>query len=126
VSGTGLVVVLVVLVVATAVGLVLRNRSGRVRTVRDPTAPDGWVLADVRPSAEEHLLLLQLSSPICTPCRQTAAVLDELAAAEPGIRHVEIDVADRPEVAVALSVLRIFGVPRRAELTEALDGVPRV
>ncbi|WP_181779655.1 thioredoxin family protein [Pseudonocardia pini] len=140
-SGTGLVVVLAVLAVATAVGFVLRSRSGRVREVTEPTSPNGWVLADARPTADERVLLLQLSSPICTPCRQTAAMLDALAAAEPDVRHVEIDVADRPEVAVALSVLRtpttvgfdrtgrevlrISGVPRHAELTEALHGVPR-
>ncbi|GAA1839124.1 thioredoxin family protein [Pseudonocardia ailaonensis] len=145
-SGTGLVVVLAVLVVATVVGMILRARSGRVRETASPagtvpgttpaTSPDGWVLTGTAPAEGERVLLLQLSSPICTPCRQTAGMLGELAAARPAVRHVEIDVADRPEVARELSVmrtpttigfdhtgrelLRVSGVPRRAELDEAL------
>jgi thiol-disulfide isomerase/thioredoxin len=141
-SGTGLVVVLAVLVVATVVGLLLRGRAGRVRetgvreTTPHPSSPDGWVLTGTAPGEGERVLLLQLSSPICTPCRQTAGMLGELAAGRPTVRHVEIDVADRPEVARELSVmrtpttigfdrsgrelLRVSGVPRRAELDDAL------
>lgn len=135
-SSTGLVVLIAVLIVATAVGLVLRARDGRVRTTADAASPDGWALTGSAPEGAEQVLLLQLSSPVCTPCRQTAGVLGELAAGEPGLRHVEVDVAERPEVARALSVmrtpttigfdrtgrelLRVSGVPRRAELVAAL------
>jgi thiol-disulfide isomerase/thioredoxin len=136
VSGTGLVVLIGALVVATALGLVLRARNGRVRTLPGTGSPDGWALTGSAPGDGERVLLLQLSSPVCTPCRQTAGVLGELAAGEPGLRHVEVDVAERPEVARALSVmrtpttigfdragrelLRVSGVPRRAELVAAL------
>lgn len=128
--------VVAVLVVATAVGLVMRTRAGRVRVAAEQTSPNGWVLAGSEPRPDDRVLLLQLSSPVCTPCRQTAALLDELVAGEPGLRHVEIDVADRPDVARQLSVmrtpttvgfdrtgrelLRVSGVPRRAELLAAL------
>jgi thiol-disulfide isomerase/thioredoxin len=142
-SGTGLVVLIAALVVATALGLVLRARDGRMRAGRTGRtaashgpSSDGWAFTGSVPAGGEQVLLLQLSSPICTPCRQTAGVLGELAAGEPGVRHVEIDVADRPDVARALSVmrtpttiafdrtgrelLRVSGVPRRAELDAAL------
>jgi thiol-disulfide isomerase/thioredoxin len=136
-SGTGLVALVAVLVLATAVGLVLRARNGRVRrTAPDAASPDGWTLAGSAPAAGEQVLLLQLSSPVCAPCRQTAGVLSRLAAGEPRVRHVELDVAERPEVARALSVLRtpttigfdrtgrellrVSGVPRRTELDAAL------
>ena len=167
-SGTGLLVVLAVLVVATIAGLLLRRRSGRVREIAPapqgpragatPTEPaaggpapggpapggpapggaalGGWTLAGTAPAGEERVLLLQLSSPVCTPCRQTAGMLGELAADRPTVRHVEIDVADRPDVARELSVmrtpttigfdrdgrelLRVSGVPRRTELDAAL------
>ena len=134
-SVTGLIVVLVVLALASVVGLVLRSRAGRVRTTTGRVAP-GWDLAAVAPQADDRVLLLQLSSPICTPCRQTAVQLTELAA-RPGIRHVEVDIAERPEVARTLEVmrtpttvafardgrelLRVSGVPRRQELLDALD-----
>jgi thiol-disulfide isomerase/thioredoxin len=136
VSAVGAIVVVAVLVVATAVGLVMRSRAGRVRTATADEA-SGWALADLTPSPDDRVLLLQLSSPICTPCRQTAAQLAELAEHGTGIRHVEIDVADDPGTARTLHVmrtpttiafardgrelLRVSGVPRRAELLAALD-----
>ncbi|MCW0214465.1 MAG: thioredoxin family protein [Pseudonocardia sp.] len=138
----GLVVVLGTLAVATVAGLVMKARSGRVRDGRigEPgtagTGSDGWALAGVAPGAGRDVLLLQLSSPVCTPCRQTAAVLEDLTVREPRVAHVEIDVADRPDVARELGVmrtpttvafgrggaelLRVSGVPRVAELEGAL------
>jgi thiol-disulfide isomerase/thioredoxin len=122
------------LVVGTVVGMVWRARSGRLRA--GSGVRGGWELAGRAPRAEERVLLLQLSSPVCAPCRQTAAVLDELAARTPGVVHAEIDVAERPEVAAALHVmrtptmvafdrsgaelLRLSGVPRADELAAAL------
>lgn len=131
----GAVVLIGVLVVATALGLVLRRRHGRIR-VRE-TAAHGWDLAQVSPGPDDRVLLLQLSSPVCTPCARTREQLEALAAERPDLRHVEIDVADRPDVAKALHVLRtpttvafdragaellrVGGVPRRAELVAALS-----
>lgn len=138
VNVVGVCVVLAVLAVASVFGLALRSRSGRVRTRSAGPAGDGpgWRLAGLHPAPHEHVLLLQLSSPICTPCRRTAARLGSLAGGEARIRHVEIDIADRPEVARVLDVmrtptvvafdrggaelLRISGEPRQGELEEAL------
>ena len=139
-SVVGVVVVLAVLAVATVVGLVMRARAGRVRTRGTTETVDeasGWSLAGLAPDPDDRVLLLQLSSPVCTPCRQTAAQLTELAERETGLRHVEIDVADDPDAARALHVmrtpttiafardgrelLRVSGVPRRQELLDALD-----
>jgi thiol-disulfide isomerase/thioredoxin len=136
VSPAGAIVVVAVLAVATVVGVVLQRRAGRVRAAsRDDTS--GWALAQLTPEPDDRVLLLQLSSPICTPCRQTAVQLGELARQQPGVRHVEIDVADEPETARRLHVmrtpttiafsrdgrelLRVSGVPRRQELLDALD-----
>jgi thiol-disulfide isomerase/thioredoxin len=143
VSVVGAVVVLAVLVVATVIGLVMRARAGRVRATEPvESAPrtagsSGWELADLVPDPDDRVLLLQLSSPVCAPCRQTAAALSELAERETGLRHVEIDVADDPDAARTLHVmrtpttiafardgrelLRVSGVPRRQELLDALD-----
>lgn len=136
-SVAGLVTVGVVLLVVGVLGVLLRRRSGRLRTssARDV---DGWALAGVRPGSVDRVLLLQLSSPVCTPCRATAGVLAGLASGEPGVRHVEVDVADRVDVARALGVLstpttvafdrdgaeilRVSGVPRADELRDALVG----
>jgi thiol-disulfide isomerase/thioredoxin len=135
VSAVGAIVLVAVLAVATVVGGVLQRRAGRVRAAAMADT-SGWALADVTPEPDDRVLLLQLSSPICTPCRQTAVQLGELAR-RPGLRHVEVDIADEPEVAARLhvmrtptttafardgrEVLRVSGVPRRQELLDALD-----
>lgn len=129
----GVLAVAAALAVATVVGVVLRARSGRVRR---GTSTGGWALAGRAPGDDDRVLLLQLSSPICAPCRQTAAVLDGLTADTAGVVHVEIDVAERPDVARALQVLRtpttvafdragaellrVSGVPHATDLTSAL------
>lgn len=136
-SVAGAVTVLVVVLVVAVLGWWLRRRSGRLRTPA-PRAVDGWALAGTTPGPDDRVLLLQLSSPVCAPCRTTAAVLAGLASADPGVRHVEIDVAERTDVARALGVLstpttvafgrdgtealRVSGVPRAAELRDALPG----
>ncbi|GAA4883040.1 hypothetical protein GCM10023403_58060 [Pseudonocardia benzenivorans] len=134
----GIVVVVGVLVVATVVGLVLRARAGRVRLATPGASPpgSGWALAAHEPGLDDRVLLLQVSSPVCTPCRQTAGLLGELVDSTPGLVHIEVDVADRPEVAAELGImrtptvvafdragtelLRVSGVPRRPELVRAL------
>ena len=118
---------------ATMVGIGLRMRDGRLRA---GAATGGWSLAGVAPADGDQVLLLQLSSPVCAPCRQTAGVLSSLAARTPGVVHREIDVADHPGVARELGVLRtpttvafgrsgaellrVSGVPRTGELEAAL------
>src|SRR4029078_9842468 len=78
----GVLVVVGVLAAATVVGLLLRARSGQVSTAG--TATDGWALAGRTPAADERVLLLQLSSPVCAPCRQAAGVLGGLGATTAG------------------------------------------
>ncbi len=134
-STVGLATLLATLVVATVVGLVLRARAGRVRAGRARDQAE-WTRWGVDAGAADRVLLLQLSTPVCAPCRHTAVVLSDLVERSSGLRHVEIDIADHPEPAVALSVmrtpttvafdrsgrelLRVSGVPRTDELMSAL------
>jgi thiol-disulfide isomerase/thioredoxin len=133
VSGLGVAVLVGTLGLATMIGIARRLRDGRPRA---GSATGGWALAGATPGDGERVLLLQLSSPVCAPCRQAAGVLAELTARRPGVVHREIDVADRPDVARELGVLRtptvvafdragaelvrVSGVPRAAELEAAL------
>lgn len=132
---TGLWVLLVTLVVGVAAGLLLRARNGRVRAAR----PAGRVLPEpvtkvIDPGSA--VTLVQISTTFCAPCRHAKAVLSNLAEKTDGLHHVELDVTDQPEVAQSLSVLRtpttlalapdgrellrVGGVPRGADLLEAL------
>jgi thiol-disulfide isomerase/thioredoxin len=134
-SAAGAAVLVGVLVVATMVGLVLRRREGRVTQGKD--TENGWDLAGIDPDPGDRVLLLQLSSPVCTPCARTREQLTALTAEHPDLRHVEVDVAESPGIAQALHVLRtpttvafdragtellrVGGVPRRADLQQALS-----
>lgn len=104
-------VALLVVTVALAVGW--RATQGRARTtsqVADAGHDGGADWADVLASAGttlgERATFLQLSAEVCSSCRSTARTLGDLAAATPGVVHVEIDVDDRPDLVRATRMLR--------------------
>jgi thiol-disulfide isomerase/thioredoxin len=130
---TGALVLVGTLVLATAVGLVMKARDGRVRS----SAKSGGLPADIRALvAPGGITLVQLSTTFCAPCRQARVLLSDLAARTDGLHHTELDLTDRPELAMELSVLRtpttlvvdgagteilrVGGVPRRDALLIAL------
>ncbi|MEO7722509.1 MAG: thioredoxin family protein [Pseudolysinimonas sp.] len=81
--------------VATVLGLLWRASQGRVTTSHGSVS--GVELGG-------HATLLQLSSEVCAPCRATAKVLGAIKA--DGVRHVEIDIAHRPDLAAQFNVLQ--------------------
>lgn len=129
---TGALVLIGTLVLASALGLALRARTGRIRAAAGAGLP-----ADVRRElAPAGVTLVQLSTTFCAPCRQARALLSDLAARTDGLHHTELDLTDRPDLARELSVLRtpttlaidergtellrVGGVPRRDALLDAL------
>jgi len=85
---------------ATVLGLVWRAGQGRIRRVHaSAVAIEGVDLGT-------GVTLLQFSSEYCAPCRSTARVLEELAGENPHIAHVELDVAERPELAARFGILQ--------------------
>ncbi|GAB3140861.1 TlpA family protein disulfide reductase [Amycolatopsis sp. NPDC004378] len=131
---TGLWVLVAVLVVASAVGLVLRARNGRVRDAKPVRELPGPVTDVLDPASA--VTLVQISTTFCAPCRHAKAVLAPLAERTDGLHHVELDVTNQPEVAQSLAVLRtpttialtpdgrellrVGGVPKGPELLDAL------
>ena len=134
-------VLLATAVVVVAVGLLLRRRAGRVHAAPPGAQPlPPVVLAELTARAalprHDGVTLLQLSTTFCAPCRQARVLLADLAERTPGLRHVEVDVTDRPDLSGPLRVrstpttlavdangrelLRLVGVPRRDTLLDAL------
>ncbi len=89
------VILLGLVVVATALGLVWRASQGRVKQATGQI--EGVELGS-------QATLLQLSSEVCAPCRATAKVLGGIH--EHGVRHVEVDIADRPDLASQFNILQ--------------------
>jgi thiol-disulfide isomerase/thioredoxin len=135
------------LVVATALGLLLRSRTGRARVISSGVS-DASTVADLasREAFGTAATLLQFSTPTCARCPATARQLDAVAesksstAGGPGrVRRLEIDLAERPELARRFDVMqtptvllvdgthtvraRFGGPPRQPELVAALDAV---
>lgn len=128
----GALVLVGTLVLATAVGLVMKARNGQVRAASASGLP-----ADVRALvAPAGVTLVQLSTTFCAPCRHARVLLSDLAARVEGLHHTELDLTERPDLARELSVLRtpttlavdghgaeilrVGGVPKRDELLAAL------
>lgn len=131
---TGLVVLIVILVVATAFGLWRRARDGRIRdagrarTVLESTSaeavlgPTAGVQSGERLSPSdlgselgERATLVQFSTAFCQPCRATRRILDEVAGMVPGTVHVEIDAESHLDLVRRLDI-------RRTPTTLILDG----
>jgi thiol-disulfide isomerase/thioredoxin len=133
----GLWVVLGTLALGSVSGIVLRARNGRIRAARPASARQalpGPVADVLDPSA--GVTLVQISTTFCAPCRQAKAVLSSLASGTDGLRHVELDVTEQPEVAQELGILRtpttvafaadgrellrVAGVPKGSDVLDAL------
>ncbi|WP_144714268.1 thioredoxin family protein [Curtobacterium pusillum] len=139
---TAAVAVLVgVLALATVLGMLLRARTGRARTGRTSTRGVAADTADLAPAEAfgTAATLVQFSTPTCARCPATRRQLDAVASATPGVTRLEIDLAERPELARRFAVMqtptvllldrdrtvrtRFGGPPRPADLTAALDTV---
>jgi thiol-disulfide isomerase/thioredoxin len=119
----GFVVLVVTLLVAGAAGLALRTRNGRLRPA--PASDEGGPslagqLATAGVAVGERATLLQFSSTFCAPCRATRSVLTDVAGVVPGVRHVDLDVADDR----VLDLVRHLDI-RRTPTTLVLDGTGR-
>lgn len=136
--GVALAVLVGVLALATILGLVLRQRTGRARAAATSGAPRA---DDLAPDGEygSAATLVQFSTPTCARCPGTRRQLDAVAGDHEGVRRIEIDLAERPELARRFDVMqtptvllldadravrtRFGGPPRPAELAAALDTV---
>ena len=128
-----LVVVTALVALATGLGFAHRALTGRARQVtKSIDLPDEVVLG-------ADATLLQFSTEVCSPCRATHTVLDAVASSRNGIRHVDLDLTHRPDLAGQFNILqtpttlildatgtvraRIGGAPTRATVLAELDRI---
>ena len=120
-------VLLGVLAVTAVAGLVWRLRQGRVRTVQpaDSLLP---TLTELGHDPGERATLLQFSSAFCAPCRATRRILADVAAAVPGVRHVELDAESNLDVVRRLNILKTpttLVLDAQGRVTQRAAGQPR-
>jgi thiol-disulfide isomerase/thioredoxin len=137
-TGVGVWALTGAVAVATVFGLVWRAAQGRIQqrkvTERKLSSLPGPLRELVDPAS--RVTLLQISTTFCTPCRHTRILLSDLAGKTEGLRHVDFDATEHPEIATSIGVLRtpttlavdaegvelmrIGGVPKRDTLLAAL------
>jgi thiol-disulfide isomerase/thioredoxin len=121
-------------VFATALGLLWKSRTGRVRTTSSADSVD---LPEVPLTG--RATLLQFSTEVCAPCVPTRRVLGQIAESTDGVSHVDLDLTHRPDIAARFNVLqtpttlildragviraRIGGAPRQADVRAALETI---
>ena len=142
----GLIALVAALAVASALGLVLRRRAGRFRAGRARPPASGALggavtltEADLGGPLGEQATLVQFSTPFCAPCRPTRQILGQVAGMVDGVSHIEVDAAERLDLARRLRInstptvlvlgpdgvirSRAVGQPRKADVMAALGPV---
>jgi thiol-disulfide isomerase/thioredoxin len=133
---TGAWVVAAAVLLAVGFGLYRKLVDGRFRTASGRSA-GGLDPARIGHEFGPRATFVQFSSEVCAPCRATARVLGEVSAATPGVSHVEIDAAQRLDLADELGITRtptvllldregvvrnrIVGAPRKTDVLHALQ-----
>ncbi|MBY4274799.1 thioredoxin family protein [Rhodococcus fascians] len=136
---TGITVLVVVAVLAVAVGLILRRRSGAVRTIASTDSDDLLPLLVDAGVTSGTATILHFSADWCGPCAAVRRVVHQVLTDRTDAREVELDIDAQPILARELGVLslpttfvldgelrrrsRIAGVPSAAALREALDAL---
>lgn len=151
----GIVVLVVAVVAALAVGGYRAATDGRFRgskRVRGAAPPDASDDHAAEPAAAlagtpwegqrgEQATLLQFSSAFCAPCRATRRVLEDVARTVPGVAHVEVDAEQHLDLVRRLGILRTpttlvldpqghevtraAGAPTKQQVLAALAGTQR-
>jgi thiol-disulfide isomerase/thioredoxin len=114
---TGIIILIVALAIATALGFLMRARSGKIKSFdRTDSGDSSSASADVSVLTADDLgtplgtraTLLQMSTEFCTYCGPTRKLLAELAETESGVKFVEIDAAENMELTRRL---KVFSTP---------------
>jgi thiol-disulfide isomerase/thioredoxin len=125
--------------VATVVGLAWRSRTGRLQVTRVTRSEEGSAGDDAQTDASALDLsptalgasatLVQFSTEYCSRCPGTAQQLAGVAARYDGVRHVEVDLTHRADLADRFRVLQTpttLILDARGRASARIGGVPRL
>ncbi|WP_136709896.1 thioredoxin domain-containing protein [Agromyces sp. H66] len=118
--------------VATAIGLAWRARTGRLRETPagDDRGDTDAAALELGPDAlGSAATLVQFSTVCCSRCPGTARQLAGVAARYDGVRHVEVDVTHRADLADRFRVLQTpttLILDARGRASARIGGVPRL
>jgi thiol-disulfide isomerase/thioredoxin len=101
----------VLVVFGLAAGFWWKARTGRAKLVRSGELVDlSKLKADKsgKPvqSFGKQATLLQFSTEVCSACVATARLFRDLEKATPGLKHIEVDITDRIDLAAHFSIMQ--------------------
>lgn len=126
---------------ALAIGSFWKIRTGRAKLVRSGELVDLSKLKAFKAgvpvtSFGETATLLQFSTEVCSVCNATARLYAELEKTSTGVRHIEVDITHRMDLAAHFSIMqtpttlildkhgmvraRIGGTPRQNVIAEEI------
>ncbi|WP_062462578.1 thioredoxin family protein [Demequina soli] len=133
-----IIIVVAILAIGSAAALWWRGRQGVAREVERAGALSSATLGAKRGF---DATFVQFSTPMCAKCPPTAQLLGRIADEDPRVAHIEIDAAERLDLARELDIMRtptillldgdgvvvsrISGAPSEQQAREALAAVPR-
>jgi hypothetical protein len=134
-SGIGVAVLAVALVLTGVAAWWLRTRNGAIRAagggedgaVRDEGPQQVLARLGVRPE-DADLTVVQFSTAFCGPCRATRARLQQLQTTRPGLAYVHVDAESHLEEVRELDIRRtptLFYLDREGTLLGRSSGAPR-
>lgn len=124
---TALFAVVALVAFATVLGLVWRARTGRVVPVR--SVAGGAPTVDLPEVPRDGMAtLLQFSTSVCAPCVPTRALLSTIAKEHSNVRHIDLDLTNRPDLASEFSILQTpttLILDREGVIRARIGGAPR-
>jgi thiol-disulfide isomerase/thioredoxin len=132
----------ILVLAALGAGFWWKARTGRAKLVRTGELVDLGKLKATRDgkpvsSFGEVATLLQFSTEVCSICVATARLYKDLESKKPGLKHIEVDITNRMDLAAHFSVMqtpttlildkhgmvkaRIGGAPRQNVIQEEIE-----
>jgi thiol-disulfide isomerase/thioredoxin len=106
-----LLLIALLVLLALSAGLLWRLRSGRAKLIRSGEIVDLGKLKATKAGKQvtnfgKIVTLLQFSTEVCSVCVQTARLYKQLESATPGLKHIEVDITDRMELAAHFGIMQ--------------------
>lgn len=123
--GIALLVIVVLLAATIGAGYLLRRSQSRRRSV-----DAGEIVDPVSIGADglgKSATLLQFSTELCSRCPGVHRTLSAIAADRPGVRHLDVDLTYRPDIAKQFHVLQTpttLVLDRDGRVRTRFGGVP--
>lgn len=111
---------------STVLGLLYLRFNGRVRRTAGREVVRAKELGAT--ALGSGATLLQLSTTVCAPCRTAHRVLGTIAKERFSVKHLDIDLTERPDLATRFGVLQtptILILDARGQVRARIGGAPR-